>query len=480
MATPSQLKGMTQAGVDALNRLNAYKAAQAAATPQPGSPMFTGPAKPPAAAPQGVLSRIGGAISSGVRTAGGVVGRGLATVGTKALGIGVGSALYPSELGDGTLSSPEAQRAIAENEKIRRNSGNPLIANEPSTGFVNSLIKPASDKITSPSSPNIISRPEGTANLQPNTGTVELPPVGTPQQIEKERIARIAGRISTENPYGADVTSPALRTGQIRVGASTDAEAARNLQSRAEQDAAAANRVASYDRATESLRDLRAGRMGIPRSVLDVSEGRASPAAQAAPERNPFALPGDAFGDDVMRRNKLMSAIENPGGKTPGEKKRNQLAAVETFKAFMEGGQQPARAANGINPIDMGRFLLDQQKATAQLGIDKARLGIEQGTLESKRAETGLKQQEYSDKAKQAFMETASIDVPPEYQPQILSSVYQMSQATKGAIPPEVMASEYMNFAKQQGVDFKDVTPKDMLKFNEQFMASITSRYGSK
>jgi hypothetical protein len=309
-----------------------------------------------------------------------------------------------------------------------------------------------------------IARPEGTAKIQPNTRVVETSPVGTP----------LAGRISSINPYGADVTSPALNTNQVRVGAGTDAEAARNLQDRALQDQASGAEVQRLNRATEAMRELRAARRGVSVNELDSVQ-------QAAPEvRNPFALPGDAFGDDIMRKNKLMSTIENPQGWLGKTRRANQEAAVKTFNSFMENNNQPIQQKNTTSPLDMGRFLLDQQKAVAQQGLDKARLGIEQGTLASKQMEAGLKQREYTDKTRKEFMETVQLDVPPEYQSQIASDVFQMSQATDGLIPPETMVNEYMNFAKANEIDFEDMKPVDLLKFNEKFMASITSRYGSK
>ena len=49
------------------------------------------------------------------------------------------------------------------------------------------------------------------------------------------------------------------------VGAATDAEAARNLQARAVQDQAARGIAQNTDRTIESMRDLRAEQMGIPR-----------------------------------------------------------------------------------------------------------------------------------------------------------------------------------------------------------------------
>ena len=87
MATPSQLAALTPADVEALKRLQNFRAASQVASPPPGAPGFTGPPRPPAAPPQGTLSRLAGSAASGARTTASVVGRGL--IGAPAAGVGL-------------------------------------------------------------------------------------------------------------------------------------------------------------------------------------------------------------------------------------------------------------------------------------------------------------------------------------------------------------------------------------------------------
>jgi hypothetical protein len=122
-------------------------------------------------------------------------------------------------------------------------------------------------------------RPEGTATMRFDTGVGTTPPAN-----DKERIAGIAGRVSPENPYGVDVVGGNARTGQIWAGAATDAEAARNLQARVEQDQATQADVARLNRATDAMRELREARspkagfgvdsIGGGPDKLDVASGR--------------------------------------------------------------------------------------------------------------------------------------------------------------------------------------------------------------
>jgi len=469
MPTPSQLAALTPAGQDALNRLKAFRAAQASVPPAPGSPLFAGPPRPPIPPSPGILNRAAGATANAAKATAGVIGRGLASaVPTAGAGAaGVGMMLYPSKLGDGTLSSPEAQEAIAENEKIRRSSGNPLVASEPSGGFVNSLIKPSvptQEVANQQKTPdNTITTPQGVANIRRGTGVVEAP-ITNPQEAERSRIAGIKGRISTENPYGADVVNGGVRTGQIRVGATTDVEAARNLQDRALQDIATANRVAEINRATDALKDLRAARQGISRSELDLGSS------------TPLLVVGEAgggFGSDILARDRFLRQFQpSPGKKGNAKAEANMVAAQEVWNQNQQAKQKPTilPQAQAVDPLDMGRFLLDQQKFGWQQGIDKGRLVMDMAKVEDSQSGTALEKQKYADERRKAFMDTFSYPDKKAPQEQLGALVLSLSDATKGQVPPELMTGYIQKAAEEAGVDWENAPPKSLTALGKRAM----------
>lgn len=70
---------------------------------------------------------------------------------------------------------------------------------------------------------------------------------------------------------------PGTRSEPDILRASTDAEAARNLQARAEQNQATQFNINNMNRGAEAERDLRATRLGVSRGVLDRMEGGMTP-----------------------------------------------------------------------------------------------------------------------------------------------------------------------------------------------------------
>lgn len=165
------------------------------------------------------------------------------------------------------------------------------------------------------------------------------------------------------------------------VGAATDAEAARNLQARFEQDAAASQVAAGFDRETERLRDARAEKMGISRAKLDASEGRSNPltslfSAQGQPQQatpEAFSQPGDGFGDAAMRRSVLERRMADT--RTSGSERR---AAAEAYKGFLSPahGTGSGGPANGHSPdlFTMVDKLRDNQRADQNLALQGQQL----------------------------------------------------------------------------------------------------------
>ena len=249
------------------------------------------------------------------------------------------------------------------------------------------------------------------------------------------------------------------------VGASTDAEAARNLQDRFAQDQAASAMAANYNRQAEALKDLRAAQMGIPRSALE-SSANTQPDVQT---RNPFSLPGDSFGDAEIRKNNMMSAINDPQAT-----KSQRAAALETMKSFIEGNQPPPLPARAVvNPVEEQRFLLAQQQANRQQVNDENRLKVDMANLQNNQAKTALEQKQYEDKTRADFMANTLFTAPNAPTSQLAATAWEISKVT--GVPPDVVASIADEEAKQY--DWKNGPPKDMKAFNERIAAKVTAKY---
>lgn len=253
------------------------------------------------------------------------------------------------------------------------------------------------------------------------------------------------------------------------VGAATDAQAEKNIQDRLAQDEAAHKVAIGYDRATEALKSLRAEKLGIPRSALE-------PGANAQPDmqtRNPFSLPGDSFGDAEIRKNNMMSAINDPRAT-----KAQRAAALESMKTFIEGNQPPPQSARAVvNPLDEQRFLLDQQRAgrqqvmdenrfladqqrtNRQQAVDASRLAIDAANLQNNQAKTALEQKQYEDKVRADFMANATFTTPNVPTGQLAAIALDVAKAT--GLPPDVALS-YVDKAAAQ-FDWKNGPPKNIM-----------------
>lgn len=300
-----------------------------------------------------------------------------------------------------------------------------------------------------------VARPEGTVSIQPNTGMVQTAPL-----TEKERIAGIAGRISPENPYGADVVGLA-RPGAEQggwVGAATDAEAARNLQDRALQDQATQAEVARLNRATDALRSLREERAPAVRSEVDSIGG--------GPDKLDVAS-GRVINRDTPA-NVVADRMKNAGGKAAKFIGDAYLADKE-----LQGreAQLAAKQGTGINPVDMGRFLLDQQKFAQQQGIDKSNLQLREKELKNKEAGTSLEQQKYLDTQRKDFIDSFSFSDKNAPEKEIGAAVFEMSR--ESGIPRETVAAVYEQVVKELGIDWAKGGPKSQQALNEEVMKKL-------
>ena len=138
------------------------------------------------------------------------------------------------------------------------------------------------------------------------------------------------------------------------VGATTDAEASRNLQSRFEQDAAASQMAASMNRGADAMRDTRATKLGIGRGTLDQMEGRMdSPYIQRSAPEAPklpgiFDRPGDGFGDAGMRQAKFEGMLSDAGSLKGFGSRRKGERMINAALGMLQPGIENQKNAAGL------------------------------------------------------------------------------------------------------------------------------------
>lgn len=328
--------------------------------------------------------------------------------------------------------------------------------------FIPSPAEEAARRVMAPV--NTITRPGSVASIKRGTGVAEAP------------MTEIQSRISPENPYGADVVGGNMRTGQIGVGAATDEEAARNLQSRAEQDAAVADTVSGINRATEALRDLRAERRGIPRTALDVAEGRVE-----GQEQPTVGQSGEKFGDDVLARDRFLRQFQAPSGSSRKAVRLAQANMINAQEAWDQNQQAlrtpPAVQKPTVNPLDVQRFLLDRQKFNWQQGVDKGRLTIDQAKAQSDLSNSELNKVKYKDESRKLFMDNFAYPDEGAPREQLGSLVLSLSESTDGKIPPELMTRYVKAAADEAKVDWEDAPPKSLTALGKRAMQLAVEDY---
>lgn len=290
------------------------------------------------------------------------------------------------------------------------------------------------------------------------------------------------------------------------VGAETDAQAAKALQDRAAQNQAAQFNINSMNRGAEAERDLRATRLGVSRGVLDRMEGRndteaavAAAAAQSAPtsgQSNPLSMPGDSFYDTRSRQATYDRAVQQAlaGNKREQKGAEAALTALNDFREKNLAAQvAQSKDQTGVNPVDMSKFLLDQQKFNYQQqndanrysldqrkfnyqqGIDKERLTVDRNEAEGKQAERQLARQKYMDESRKAFANEFTFSDPKAPREQIAGAVFDISQAT--GVPPDVVSQFYEQAVKDSKIDYGKGGPKDPMALNKLVAARITQAY---
>lgn len=343
---------------------------------------------------------------------------------------------------------------------------------------------------TSQAASKTITLPQGTATFQKGTGDESLPirptvdnrvsewtPLMTsgPQQAGKlsERSQGIANRISPENPYGADVVNGGTRTGNIRVGATTDAEAARNLVARAEQDKATQSAVAGFDRATEALKSLREARspvfrfgadsIGAGPDALDVASGR------VINRDTPAGAVSDAMAN-ASRQVRMMG-----GSRAAAQDAADKIAGMYAADKAVQQSEIAANAKVGSKdtPLDYGKFLLDQSKFGQQQAMDQAHYKINAENLKTNQAEYALKKREYMDKQRESFLSKFTYPDKGAPMDQIGSAIWQMSEAS--GVPPEDITPFFKAAADEQKIDWVNIKPKNFSDLSKRAMVLMTA-----
>ncbi len=357
---------------------------------------------------------------------------------------------------------PQATAVVGGADEIKRradiyDSGVPMAPPKPP---IVASVQPTAEP---PAASQFPARPEPTT-LSPGI-TQQTTPIGRMGALERRDYIVPGGTATGVLPTG----SP--RGGFV--GAATDAEAAKNLQDRLAQDEAAKSVAATMDRGTEALRDLRAEQMGITRNALDTAEGRARGTTVLPSAPSPFSQPGDSFGDEVLRRDQLVRDINNPRASRTDRK-----AAADIYGSYIEAAK-PATGVSTttINPVDLQRYLLDQQKFGWQQEVDKGNLGLKKIELGTKAAaETALSDKELA-KERNAFLK--DFIYPDEKAPQaeLGALTWQLSQSTNGTVPPEIMANYIQKAAAANGVDWKNAPPKSLAELGKKAMELAKADY---
>lgn len=288
---------------------------------------------------------------------------------------------------------------------------------------------------------------------------VQTTPVGRIGSFERRDYTSPQGTATGLRPAGSQ------RGGYV--GALTDAEAERNLQSRFAQDSAAAAIAANADRAIEGIRDTRAAQLGITRERLDVAEGRSDPTA--LPTRPSFSLPGDTYGDSQLRKNQLESIINDP---TAGRNARKQ--AVDVYDAFITPQNNGAKTDS---PVDVQRLLLDRQKLNLDQSNSDRRYTLDRIGVESDVAKNKLEAQKQDRENRDAFIQNFSYPEAGAYTSQLAALAWQLSKSTEGVVPPELVTQYIQKAAIENGIDWENAPPKSLVALGQEAMKLIGKDY---
>lgn len=147
-----------------------------------------------------------------------------------------------------------------------------------------------------------------------------------------------------------------------------------------EQRAATAKAVAGIDAQTEALRSLREARNP------GITAGSAGVGIAEAPRFDPFARPGDGFGDSQMRQQRFQSLAERGGRKGVAAAQALLAPGIATMQAQGEWAQNQANNQAGIlrgtmdARGDAAKLAAEQAQWAGKMGLEARKMGIDQQT----------------------------------------------------------------------------------------------------
>lgn len=319
---------------------------------------------------------------------------GLGSIGSRLAG-GIGMMLYPSELGAGTLDSPEAQRAIAENQ--RASFSDSAVGAGPDAGTTGKAVAPPMPQAQPPvgglpSPEQEAARRMTVGQLTTGLDRAALSQSGaTPiQGTDVYRSTSPAPGFGTANPNR--IPAPGQNAGTTTYTVPGVSAMGGGAPGRAEfqglprqggafgyvgtpetagmtQEQATAYNVANLNRQYEALRSLNEAR--------NPSGGGAGGIDQAAflQMANPFYAPGQSYGDETLNRDRFMRQFDTRkrSGRM-GLSKANediQQAQGQRMQGLAQIAQMQAKGQPGaaISPYQAGQLANERER----LSIDRGR-----------------------------------------------------------------------------------------------------------
>lgn len=162
------------------------------------------------------------------------------------------------------------------------------------------------------------------------------------------------------------------------VGAATDAEAARALQDRAAQSAAAQQMIGLMNAGAEAERDLRATKLGISRGTLDAMEGRGGTWASEGPLLS-VGKEGVNFGDEASRNSQIDGLLSRAASQTGRGASKRAQAMLGAAQALQAPGMERAK-----NDAELGK-----QSMAAQAAINAAQIKAQGDQASAQMREAG-------------------------------------------------------------------------------------------
>lgn len=343
-------------------------------------------------------------------------------------GVGMGMMLYPSELGDGTLNTPEAQKLLAGNEFLR--------ANKPIQDKIDALNTAAPPITASPATPSVAApTPSVAASTPPATPgnewgsladkwgihpTSQQPPPATPagtllQPKPRDPTAEQAKNLSfmgqkigqgytpiapeettlvrTQNgvtdyqtPKGSITMPENAENGVLGVPSRQGGGTLSVLSGRTPEEQALIDaRVDSLNRQTEALRQYN----------IDTGRSYAPGSSLAVPTAEPvdlFARPGDRFGDSQMRQAQFEGLLKEAASvRNVGGGRRGRARDAEQRKAMIDAAQ--GLLAPGLGAAEMqGKQQASRDSLLGQLAQAGATQSATQQKSQTAREQLALDQ----------------------------------------------------------------------------------------